>query len=174
MKGDREKCLDSGMDDYVSKPIRRQKLLNALQPLVSKSGPSLRDESEQTHDMASSDDATSLALIDWKEALSTVDNDEEILLAVVEAGLEELPQLVTALSEAVKTEDARAAQRCAHTIKSTAGTFGATALHECAQAVESNAEAGQLDSVSDLQPEMERLCERFLSELKQHKASSGS
>ena len=103
-------------------------------------------------------------------ARSNVDHDESILLSVVEAGLQELPKLVTALNEAMGTRDAPTAKRSAHTIKSIAGTFGVTALHQCALVIESNAEAEKFGSESELRPEMERLCEQVLSELKQHQA----
>jgi CheY-like chemotaxis protein len=85
MDGDRERCLESGMDDYVSKPMQTDELFAAL----------ARVQTE-----ASSRNTGSALLIDWDAARSAVNGDQGILESVIEAVLEEGPGLLDQLGQA--------------------------------------------------------------------------
>ncbi|MCM2369592.1 PAS domain-containing hybrid sensor histidine kinase/response regulator [Aporhodopirellula aestuarii] len=180
MKGDREKCLEVGMDDYVTKPIQREELLNVLESLVSSGILSEHDDAEPTSDtatgqgIASGQGTASGGLIDWNVARKNVQGDEEILKVIVEAALDEFAKLMAELTAAMEAGDAPTALRCAHTLKSTANTFGATLLQECSLAMETDARSGDLDGVRERQPEAERLCQQILMELKDRLASMDS
>ncbi len=153
------------MDDYVSKPIRRQELYDAIQQLVPVPGPVPPDKGPHTRTTSTQDASASGAVVDWKCVLSSADDDEDILVTIVEATLEELPELVTTLSDALQAGDSQTANRCAHTIKGVASIFGVTALHDCARTMEADTDSGHLDTAKKLQPEMTQLVEKILNEL---------
>ncbi|HIK95271.1 MAG TPA: response regulator, partial [Planctomycetes bacterium] len=121
MKGDRERCLDAGMDGYVTKPIRSKELSAAIQQLF---------EGELDAGSAESSAATpSLAtdgqkLINWPRAMQSVENDTELLRAVVRAYLQECPHQLSQLRSAIACEDAKTIRRLAHTIGGTMGVIG--------------------------------------------------
>ena len=174
MKGDREKCLSAGMDDYVSKPIRRDELNKAIKPLVSQLRTSSSSDQQPTESTSKETAIATKSIVDWECALSIVNGDDDLLVAVADAATKELGELVPALGDALKVEDARTAQRCAHTIKSTAKTFGATRLIECAQTLESHAATEQLDAAREILSTLTQLAEQMQSELNERITGSNS
>src|SRR6185436_1699787 len=86
MTGDRELCLSAGMDDYVSKPIRATQLFDTLERVLGR-----RSERELLPTAATRDDGR---LVDFSAALEAVGGDQPLLLVVVQAFLEECPQLM--------------------------------------------------------------------------------
>ena len=84
MKGDRQRCLEAGMDEYVSKPIRGSQLMATIQSVVH-----CRSVSEDCRAEACGEGDS-----DWSEALAATGGDEELMKAVMEVFLEEEPRLV--------------------------------------------------------------------------------
>jgi CheY-like chemotaxis protein len=150
MKGDRERCLAAGMDDYVAKPIRPRELASAL---------ALFFPAEETTTTASSAAGNSQpvplpadrppALIDWESVLASVQGDRDLLRDVVAACLTEMTQLESQFLDAVERRDASEVARFAHTIKGNLRTFGAPG-RDHAQRIEDTARAGQLDQAAKL------------------------
>jgi PAS domain S-box-containing protein len=152
LKGDRERCLASGMDGYVPKPARSLQLLRAIEsvvPVVTESS------SEPNVDFPS--DANSR----WKEALAEVGDDMGLLARLAGLFLEAYPEELTAMRAAIDKGDAYALQNAAHTLKSELSTFAARAAHDSALGLELMARQGDIGAApatfSTLLEEVERL-----------------
>ena len=126
MKGDRERCLAAGMDDYLVKPIRASELFQAVERIGLVTTP--------TQPMAMI--ATPCDEIDWHMARRAVNEDEELLKQVLEAFLEEGPQLLVSMQESVIARDLKRFQRTTHTLKSGLRMFGIMSLAEDVERLE--------------------------------------
>jgi CheY-like chemotaxis protein len=129
MKGDRELCLAAGMDDYVSKPIRAQELFDAVRRVLR--------NAEKANAMANCRPSGVAPTIDFSAALEAVGGDRLILREIVQTFLNECPEMMAHIQQAVRTNDPALLQRAAHTLKSALQTLGATAAGERAQQLES-------------------------------------
>jgi PAS domain S-box-containing protein len=140
MKGDREKCLQAGMDDYISKPIRSADLSAALARWA------LRDETapprtRREPGVESQDDILAAAF-DKVGVLERLDGDEAMLAEVMETFLEDAPRQLRILEEAVAEEDVARTLLSAHTLKGAAGNVGAIGLETAAYWLEKAASDG--------------------------------
>ncbi len=144
MESDRNECMNAGMDDYISKPIRIEQLINVLskcQPLID---PTLSLDSE-TNNYKTSNETLNQQL-----PLTTIVANPTILDANVLQGLREVealeevieiyfdtaPELLEAIVNAIANTDAEALQPAAHSLKSISGTLGAFGLSEYCQKLE--------------------------------------
>ena len=125
MKGDRERCLESGMTGYLSKPIRTHELDDILADLFAdRNGKSVNAETDSKN------------VIDWSEALSSVDGDTDLLRVVAGALLEELTDLESSLANAVALSEATSVQKIGHQLKGALGTLGARTSRNLAERLE--------------------------------------
>ena len=83
-----------------------------------------------------------------------------LLLELVELFQSELTKGLDELARALEARDCTAAARLAHTLKGTAGTFGATHMHEMAAKIDQAARAGQADQATAMFAEFRSECER--------------
>ncbi len=125
MKGDREDCLEAGMDEYVAKPVRKRELFASLRRFFSAGDTTIGQ-------------ATSAlpSLIDWKQALETSADDADMLRDVATATAQELRELLETLNRSVEECDDEVTERAAHTIKSSSRILAAAALTDVAAETE--------------------------------------
>jgi len=154
MKGDRKLCLDAGMDDYVSKPVRPHDLLAAMVTFFTpgtKSAASATTSQPTPHRSNSVDELPADVRIDWSVARSRVLEDEDLLREVIDAFLSEAEVLAVDLSKALTSADSQTVSRLAHTLKSNLRTFGVP-MADALQTIEFAAKAGDLEPVKTLWP----------------------
>jgi two-component system, sensor histidine kinase and response regulator len=177
MKGDREHCLESGMDGYVSKPVRKRELYLAIAHFFVNEATRPADAPEipvSPADIGFAPTASSGAnspAIDWHKALKNVDNDEEILQAVMEASRNELPELLEKLERAVDEDRPEEVRRHAHTIKASGRTFGNDQLIRTAHEIEEQAAQGNLDAARTPIATLRELVERMVDEMSRRQNS---
>ena len=133
MQGDREACLTAGMDDYISKPIRTEELVQAL----------LRCPPHTTA-ATSSTSATAVMVIDPQalEALRELGGEEAeaLLQEIIDTYLEDTPKLLQAIASALATQDAIALKHAIQTLQVTSTHIGAVTLCKLCQALDSTAQ----------------------------------
>ena len=154
MKGDRKLCLDAGMDDYVSKPVRPHDLLAAMLPFFisgTKSATAADTRERTPQRSASVEDLPAEVRIDWSAARSRVLEDEDLLREVIDAFLSEAEVLAVDLSKALTSADSQSVCRLAHTLKSNLRTFGVP-MADALQTIEFAAKSRDLEPVKALWP----------------------
>ncbi|MCB0211226.1 MAG: response regulator [Anaerolineae bacterium] len=162
MQGDRERCLAAGMNDYVSKPIRVDELVRALTEGHRSSSVKPPLEMTQKETLPSETNGVSNAL--WDEVapsalvgditvldqaalsmlLDLLGGEKALLVELIDSFLEEAPLLLLKLNQASQQDNAAGLRMAAHTLKSSCNDFGAKALAQMCQAMETMAKDGVL------------------------------
>jgi PAS domain S-box-containing protein len=173
MKGDRERCLETGMDAYVAKPIRPQELAAALAEFFPTEKGDVAENSHNAARGATIRPATEAqgTSVDWEKALATAQGDAELLRDVVDACLTELPMLRTQLIDALQAGNAGEVSRLAHTVKGNLRTFAA-AGSDAAHEIEQSGKVGDLAQAARLLPSLQSDVERVLLELARYRDES--
>jgi CheY-like chemotaxis protein len=200
MQGDREKCLEAGMDDYITKPVRREELALAL----SKCSPLHRDKLDAVTEQKNQDISEKLDSEDagysivqpgadspidfhvWHN-LRDLDDEEDpdFLGELIKIYLLDAPQQLETIKEAIFLGDADSLKLASHTLKSSSANLGAVSFSAVCKeleymgrvAVESGGEqvfdvSTARDRLLEAQAEWEKVRAAFETELETGKLRS--
>jgi len=152
MVGDRERCLEAGMDGYVAKPIQPSELFETIESLVASSP---RDAT------ASSGDSPAAKVFDQAALLARVQGDTQLLQELLGLFKDESPRLIGEIRAALSAHDPKALEAAAHTLKGVVGNFAADTAFQTALKLERQARGGELAgaelTLQELELQLERL-----------------
>jgi two-component system sensor histidine kinase/response regulator len=143
MKGDKDRCLEAGMDDYVSKPASGRDIAQAIARMF----PS-----------ASKDPEASGRSSNWSptQALEQLDGDENLLREIAGIFFEEAPKLLARLHEGISGRNSELVERTAHSLKGQLGYLGASAASQKSRELEDIGHRGEFQRASRIVEELER------------------
>lgn len=135
-EGDREKCLQTGMDDYLSKPLKLDKLRQKLEHWLPDASQSIAIDTAIEEAAPVVKQHTSVGPIDQAHLDELKGSVGSAFVRMVEAYVEDLPGLITSLEDAINNKDAEQVQHYAHSIKGSSKNFGANELASVAKELE--------------------------------------
>ena len=171
MQGDRDKCLQAGMDDYLSKPIRPEDLARVLAKWLP----------PHFSDTVSYDTSAHQSLAPPQAARSvpppTVNTrilqdiedlgGREFLQTMIQKFVEDALACVTLMEQAIDGHDPAQLQDAAHGLKGIARNMGADALSELAMQLETACQAGDFKTLSNRRLELQDTFRRTQQELEE-------
>ncbi|MDE3153756.1 MAG: response regulator [Acidobacteriota bacterium] len=167
MKGDRERCLAAGMDEYLSKPIMPEQLMATIQRVAARGTPEAGPaRAEPT--------ATGTEVFALAEVLHRVRDDRVMLGQLVSIFEEDAPGLLAGIHHAVEAGDAAALTTAAHTLKGSCGLLAAHAAQEAARRLEDLGRAGDLTDSAAAVAALETEMARLMPELSRVKTEAGA
>jgi two-component system, sensor histidine kinase and response regulator len=155
MQGDRERCLEAGMDAYISKPVQASELISLVEEIVRLDPVPPKKPSE----------STKLSVFDPGEALNQLGGDKELLAELAGIFLNACPAQLADIRKSVEKGDMAGVRRAAHTLKGSVGNFGALRAFDAAFELEKSVHVGDLAGCARLYDVLEKEIESLKSEL---------
>ena len=144
MESDRQRCLDAGMDDYISKPVNP----GALFAVVEQAGRPADAVPPGSGPDADADRPGAMASFDEAELLERTSGSAEIAAEVMRLFLDDCPVRLSAIEAAVRSGDAEELRLAAHALKGAAGNLSATGTCQAADALERIGAEGRMDAAA--------------------------
>ena len=164
MKGDMEKCIQAGMNDYLSKPIDPQKMFQ----VISRWAPDQKRLAErksvgaQPADLTQTDSrslpSTPSALLDLKAGLNRLNNNRTLYSRLLDDFSTSYANCIERITRALQQQDVITAAKQIHTLKGTAGNLSLKALQRAAAQAEIDIKS---DKFADIDALMEPLSRSF-------------
>ena len=171
MRGDRERCLAAGMDEYLTKPVKPEELsaaLNRLVEAVASTEAAARSGAASARSEATAvvtGDAAPEAGFDFTAALNYVGGDRALLDELLGIFVEDAPVRMETIRRAIAGRDAAELTREAHTIKGALKVIGATTAAGLAQGLEALGRDGNMGEADKLAVALEREMDRLMQSL---------
>jgi len=185
MKGDDEKCFAAGCNDYVSKPIVREKLLQILGKYLSAENgdmsqriDSVRSDVEQLNQLCSETATSGITPTEPEDEqygefpvdfaiIKKIYDDEDVLEETVIIFLEDAPQIIELLAKAIAVRDSTDVKKYAHKLRGLARHVAARKLSDMLYDLETKGRKEELEGsevlFADIKTEFDKL-ESFLSQ----------
>ncbi len=167
MQGDREMCMEAGMNDYIPKPVEPLALAEALNRWLRERDPDAGEDDLISHPscLESSADIPG-PVLDKTALLERLMHNQELVRTVVQGFLEDMPQRIEALQNSIDNEDARTLRYRVHSIKGTSANMSGESLCRTASEMEDRLKDGDWIGVKAVSPRLRAEFERLKEALK--------
>ena len=168
LKGDRERCLNAGMDDYVSKPIDPKELYRAVEGLAAVRR--LREPNLLIK--PSTPNLSPPPPIDLTLMEKQIPGGAEGIRELSDIFCLQAPRWMGEMRTAIQSRDAKLLRRIAHTIKGSSAYFGASALIQAALVLEKCGHDANFENVEPAMQDLDIELSRVLTALAAHPTTS--
>ena len=159
MKKDQEMCLDAGMDDYLSKPVNKEKLAATLEHWASVI---FRAKETALEQIVSTTDVDLVDLpIDWERLHQLSENNPEFELELLQIFVEDIQSRLEVVKIAIASDDFEQIAHQAHQIKGSSANMGVTTMSLAAEKLEAVAYNQERRGSSNLILELEEFVKRI-------------
>ena len=155
MRGDRERCLASGMDGYIAKPIDPKSFMQMIEAGASPSPATYEGEIKQARDGA----------IDGNALLARFGGNRKLLRNLIKTFRHDCPKMMARIRSALSSRNPRALSEAAHGLKGSVGNFGVSSAFETSKEMEKTGRQGKLDGAWELYATLEDDIARLLPDL---------
>lgn len=157
MMGEREQCLDAGMNDYVTKPITAENLITKMTNLILSVYTPHTNVTEQSSKPIDNNPAEPVV---WNknDALLRLSNNQELLSKICALFIESAPEKISNLHQAAPIKDFESIRTISHYLKGAAASLGATSLQNDFQFLEKSAEA---QNIVDIEKKLTLIDEHY-------------
>lgn len=145
MEGDSEKCIEAGMDYYISKPINFEIMFNMIE--------------ENTKERKSMDNYNSIIDNNIDNLVRETGLDKEDAREILEDYIKAMPDLFSGISESIDKRDFNKLAKVTHELKGSSGTLRIVSIYELAIKLEEAAKKQELDECISLFIQIKDLCQ---------------
>ena len=149
MAGDREQCIEAGMDDYLTKPIGWKDLKDTLNKWLNSGDRQGRvaDTSDENTgaDVEITDELDLDSIFDIDSFKKRMMDDDELVKTLSDDFIQQLPIMVADLKNAIDSDNSAQAQKSAHTLKGAAANIGGESLRKAALYIEVCCKTGRFE-----------------------------
>jgi signal transduction histidine kinase/HPt (histidine-containing phosphotransfer) domain-containing protein len=176
MQGDREKCLEAGMDDYLSKPIRPKDVRVVIERWSAQMGPSApsRPEIPPVPSAPAAPPEVEKSLVEMDRLLDLGGGSPESLRELLDLYFKQTTEQLAQLESAIRVNHAEVVRQVAHSCAGASATLGMTRLVPLLRELERQGKSSQLDGADKLCAELTREYKRARDFLAKHPSLAGT
>ena len=167
MKGDREKCLEAGMNDYISKPIDTEQLFSVLKRWVG--GDIQRDSQKEARPMYEAEwknIAIQIHGLDIDSVRTRFVDNFVLYSGLLKDFARDFEQSIESIRQAIGRDEMELAKRLAHTLKGVSGNIGAARIFEQATKLDEAIKAEERKSIQTIMKKMDKDIEKLIVEIR--------
>jgi CheY-like chemotaxis protein/HPt (histidine-containing phosphotransfer) domain-containing protein len=165
MTGDRDKCLQAGMSDYIAKPVELRKLADVLEKWLNP--PASEVSPPAGPPPANTEAVFNQAVFNQEDLLTRLMGDKDLASKVIAGFLDDTPRQLRTLKKMLEEGDADGARRQTHSLKGAAATMSAEALRALCSEAQDAATSMDLSRALALLPRLQEQFELLKTALQQ-------